>query len=968
MAHVPSLVLRVVLTMTALALRSEQTTPKRLLSLKWQALILISLILVLINGTFYLLQSASLEATFNRERDATRGTHLALFEGLLIESESRLAQIGELVPLLKNMGAALVSQNKNFIERSFDPLWPSLQFGSGIDGMAFFGITGDYLAGWGDSEPLATKQSTKDWANSSIVQERPLSSIECRVTCTQYVMVPLLSSHRSVGTVLLSTSLAEPIIQFSELTRSDIAIMISGNNGRKARYLPQWDLNFVALTRMESTWPIIQAAAQQFETMPELGKLEIVNQTIRRHEIILFPLTRLAADARGYFMFSADVEDTLQRTSRERNRALAIGILGLLLSEVALLAVLWSPLSRLRRTAKALPALAKHDFNRARRLLGPMPVDQPFFSEIDQVEAAAITLTQQLEQLNDVVEKRTSTLRDNVLELARERDFIDGLLNTAQVIILTLNENGLVRRYNQYALTVSGYAGETLSGKSFSMISRFDVPVVDNVQRQLGDVAVGTRKHFEHESALICKDGTLREIAWIHSHLKSTGDEEPTVLSVGLDITARRKADQSIAWLASHDALTGLFNRHRFQTEFDRVLGDSRRHKRSGAILFIDLDHFKYINDTLGHGVGDMLLKTSASEIRRLLRESDVVARFGGDEFVVLLAEMEQADAVAVAHKINNRLRKMKFSALDASHRISASIGIAMFYGGDETAEDLLKNADVAMYHVKETRRGDAHVYSGRELLRERLAKQLYWKNTTERALATDQFVFFYQPIFDIANEKITHYEALLRLFDKDGTYILPQEIVVGAEKSGLIRAIDHLVLTKAIESLESQRVKGKILRLAVNLSASAFSDPEILPHLKQLLTASPISADQLIIEITETAALSDFSAACSLMNAMRSLGCRFALDDFGAGFSSFYYLKQLPVDYVKIDGGFIQSLARNRDDQILVKAISDIAKGFGKLTIAEFVEDAETLEILRSYGVDYAQGYFLGKPGKLAA
>lgn len=954
--------------MTALVLNHAESMPRRLLSLKWQALLLISLILVLINGTFYLLQSASLEASFNRERDATRGTHLALFEGLLVEAEGRLAQIGELVPVFKNMGAALASQDKKLIEKTFDSLWPSLQFGSGIDGIAFFGITGNFIAAWGDIEPLAAKKRTKDQANLTISQERPLSSIECADTCTQFVMVPLLSNHRSVGAVLLSTSLAEPIIQFSELTRSDIGIMLSGSKGRKIRHLPQWDLNFVALTRVETTWPIIQDAALQFDTIPELGKLEIVTHANRRHEIILFPLTRLATDTRGYFLFAADVEDSLVRTRRERTRALAIGILGLLLSEVALLAVLWSPLSRLRRTANALPALAKHDFSRARQLLGPMPVDQPFFSEIDQVEAAAITLTQQLEQLNDVVEKRTTTLHDKVLELARERDFIDGLLNTAQVIILTLNENGLVRRYNQYALTVSGYAGESLRRQTFSEISRFDLPIVENVQNQLGDVALGTRKHFEHESVLVCKDGTTREIAWIHSHLKSTGDDEPTVLSVGLDITARRKADQSIAWLASHDALTGLFNRHRFQIEFDRVLGDSRRHRRNGAILFIDLDHFKYINDTLGHGIGDMLLKTSASEIRRLLRESDVVARFGGDEFVVLLAEMSEADAVAVAQKINTRLRKMKFSALDASHRISASIGIAMFYGGDETAEDLLKNADVAMYHVKETRRGEAHVYSGQELLRERLAKQLYWKNTTERALATDKFVFFYQPIFDIANNKITHYEALLRLIDKDGTYILPQEIVVGAEKSGLIRAIDHLVLTKAIEILESERVKGRTLHLAVNLSASAFSDPKILPHLKQLLTSSPISADQLIIEITETAALSDFSAACSLMNAMRSLGCRFALDDFGAGFSSFYYLKQLPVDYVKIDGGFIQSLARNRDDQILVKAISDIAKGFGKLTIAEFVEDAETLEILRGYGVDYAQGFFLGKPGHLAA
>lgn len=951
----------------------QQQSRPRLLSLKWQALVLISLVLVIISAAFYTLQSANLERSFARERETLRATHVALFEGLLVDAENRLQQTGEWTPLFAGMASALQSQNKAIIDKTFDELWPALQLGMGIDGVAFVGSDGRLISGWGELATLGISGRLNDLVTQTFSQERPASAIECHDTCTQFVVVPLLAGHNAAGAMLLSASLAAPIIQFSEFTHSDIGIMVSGSrNGttrrRDDRYLPAWDLEFVALTRIASFWPVLETAATALPRLPEMGKLQRVSHAGRRYELVVFPFTRLTSGADGYYLFATDIEDNLQQIAAEQDKALAIGGIGLLAAEAAVLAILWSPLSRLRRTAQALPALAQQDFSEARRTLGKRRRIRLFISEIGQVESAALELTLQLEQLNDAVDKRTRALREKMAELASERDFVNGLLDTAQVIILTQSDTGVVLRYNLFAQTMTGYSDETLRGRTFAALTRIDPPVADSVGRQIAEVSKGQRKHFQHESLLSCKDGSTRAIAWIHSHLRAVGEHEASVLSVGLDITARKKADKSIAWLASHDPLTGLYNRHRFQTEFDRVLRDSRRHKRSGAVLFADLDHFKYVNDTLGHEAGDMLLKTAATEIRKLLRESDVVARLGGDEFVVLLAEMNQADALGVAEKINSQFRRVVLPALGPAHKISASIGIAMFPAHGDTAEDLLRNADLAMYHVKETRRGDAHVYSGRELSRERLAKQLYWKNVTEQALVDDRFVLFYQPIVSIASGVVTHYEALLRLVDERGIPILPQALIAGAEKSGLIRSIDHLVLTKAVASLQSERQRGRILHLAVNLSANAFSDPDLLPLLKQLLDDSDVSADQLIVEMTETAALADFSAACTLIEAMRNMGCRFALDDFGAGFSSFYYLKQLPVDYVKIDGAFIQSLARSRDDQILVKAISDIAKGFGKQTIAEFVEDAETLEILRDYDVTYAQGYFLGRPERLVA
>jgi len=946
---------------------------RRLVSLKWQAVASISIVLVLINGAFYFLQSENLERSFTRERETLRATHVALFEGLLADAESGLQQIGEFMPMLAGMEAALQSQDEAQISQAFEELWPSLQLGTGIEGIVFFDNSGQRVSAWGWLASGGMSDHLANLVRQTLSLERPASTIECTNTCIQYVTVPLLAGHVPAGAALLSASLAEPIIQFGAYTHSDIGIMVSGTGSggtrwEQGRYLPAWDLNFVALTRLASFWPLLQSAAAALPQRPETGKLERVTHGGRRFELVVFPFTRLASDAPGYFLFATDIEDKLQQLDAEKSRALTIGVAGLLISEATLLAILWAPLARLMRTAQALPALARQDFATAHKVLGSARRESRFTNEIGQVEAAAVALTHQLEELNDAIAKRTIALHEKVAELASERDFISGLLDTAQVIILTQSPDGVIQRCNHYAEVLTGYPDTALRGRTFASVSRIEPNLSDLISAQLSEVAKGQRKHFEHEALLVRHDGSTRTIAWIHSHLASADGSGPAVLSVGLDITARKKADRSIAWLASHDPLTGVYNRYRFQAEFENVLRDSMRHHRSGALLFIDLDHFKYVNDTLGHEAGDILLKTAATEIRRLLRESDILARLGGDEFVVLLAETSQDDATAVAQKINAHLRRVKLPGLGSAHRLSASIGIALFPTHGQTWQDLLRNADVAMYHVKETRRGDAHVYSGRELLRERLANQLYWKNVTEEALSEDRFELFYQPIVSIATKEITHYEALLRLVDKGGVASLPPALVLGAEKTGLIRAIDHMVLTKAVASLQGQRAKGIYLNLAVNLSASAFSDPDLLPLLKHLLANSDVSAEQLIVEITETAALSDFSAACALIEAMRNMGCRFALDDFGAGFSSFYYLKQLPVDYVKIDGGFIQSLARSRDDQILVKAISDVAKGFGKKTIAEFVEDAETLEILRSYEVDYAQGYLLGRPDRMAA
>ena len=443
------------------------------------------------------------------------------------------------------------------------------------------------------------------------------------------------------------------------------------------------------------------------------------------------------------------------------------------------------------------------------------------------------------------------------------------------------------------------------------------------------------------------------EIDVVVDSVRSLSDDLESALG------ARLEAEQNLIWLADHDPLTNLYNRRRFQEVFDRILALSIRYQRTGALLFLDLDQFKYVNDLSGHQAGDALLLLVASSLRDAVRHTDVLARLGGDEFALVLPEAGAEEAIFMANKLQHDLRQVEFSSNGRPHKISCSIGITLFpdHGGD--LNELLANADMAMYQAKESGAGRWHMYSRDELAKELLATRAKWRERISQALLDDAFELHYQPIYDIKAKRVTRFETLVRMRDNAGRLVFPDNFIPVAEQSGQIHEIDRWVIRKAIERVKA--VAG--LSLSVNLSGRVLDDPSLLEWFHQELQNSGINPSRLIVEITETAAVANVQDAIAFMREIKALGCRFALDDFGSGFSSFAYLKQLPVDIVKIDGAFIQQLAHSADDQLFVKALTDVAKGLGKTTVAEFVEDAATLRLLEQFGVDFAQGYHIGRP-----
>jgi len=437
------------------------------------------------------------------------------------------------------------------------------------------------------------------------------------------------------------------------------------------------------------------------------------------------------------------------------------------------------------------------------------------------------------------------------------------------------------------------------------------------------------------------------------------------------DVTDDRRREAALRHLANHDPLTGLVNRRRFEEELDRAIAEARRYAPAGALLVVDLDNFKYVNDTYGHAVGDRLLLAVTRALRARLRESDVVARLGGDEFGIILARTSLEDARSAAADLLRAIREEACVQVEGrAVRVSASVGVTAITALEgTTGEQLLAEADVAMYDAKEAGRDRLSLSEGGDSgggvakMRERFG----WSQRIRDALDEDAFELWEQPIVHLASGSRERSEVLLRMRSQ-GELVAPGEFLDVAERFGQIQAIDRWVVARAIRLLAQRHAAGETATLEINLSGASITDEAVMNHIAAEITQAPIDPTRVVFEITETAAIGNMERARRFARRLADLGCQFALDDFGAGFGSFYYLKHLPFDCVKIDGDFIRALPTSETDQLTVKAIVDIARGLGKTTIAEAVGDDATLALLREYGVDFAQGFHVARPRPAAS
>ena len=454
------------------------------------------------------------------------------------------------------------------------------------------------------------------------------------------------------------------------------------------------------------------------------------------------------------------------------------------------------------------------------------------------------------------------------------------------------------------------------------------------------------------------RDGTEFPVDVTVSPLQT--DDGTVLTAIIRDITERKRFETQLQHLADHDALTDLFNRRRFDQELAEIVRYAARYGGGGALFLLDLDRFKYVNDTRGHKAGDEVIRAVGRALRENVRKTDVVARLGGDEFAVVLRDADREAAERIAEGMLETIRERRLPLegqqhLDHDldrHRPVRRRGAARRGPDGQRRPRDVRGQGGRRQPLPRRRSPTAATHVGGMQLR------LNWADQIRRALDEDRFVLYCQPIMELASDQITQYELLLRMIGDNGEIVMPAAFIDTAERFGLIQEIDQWVVRKAIHLLAEHDV-----RLEVNVSGKSMGDLAIPELVEREIAATGIDPGRLVFEITETAAIANMEQARAFAERLTRLGCRFALDDFGAGFSSFYYLKYLPLDYLKIDGDFIRSLTSSVTDQLVVKSMVDIARGLGMKTIAEFVEASETVDMLREKGVDYSQGYFHGAP-----
>lgn len=431
-------------------------------------------------------------------------------------------------------------------------------------------------------------------------------------------------------------------------------------------------------------------------------------------------------------------------------------------------------------------------------------------------------------------------------------------------------------------------------------------------------------------------------------------------------LSHRRSIEHELSWRASHDALTKLPNRAAFERAVEKALADGS----ATALLFVDLDQFKVVNDSGGHAAGDQLLCALADRLPAILGPGALLARLGGDEFGVLLNTGSVDEALITAHQLRITLGELPFIWNDQHFTVSASVGFVRLDRTMGTLAAALRAADIACYMAKEKGRNRVHVYSPDDVEQAEMAGNIGWVQRLQRALDEDSFVLYSQDIVPLAPDADgEHCEILVRLADH-GELIGPGHFIPAAERFGLMPQLDRWVVRQALRIIAARIAldhRPHQRTYSINLSGPAVCDEGFFPFLKQQFEATGVPPQLICFEITETSAVANLERAAAFITALRGIGCRFALDDFGAGMSSFHYLKRLPVDYLKIDGGFVKGMLRDRTDRAVVETINHLGHITGMKTVAEMVETADIFALLQSIGVDYAQGYFMGIPKPFA-
>lgn len=936
---------------------------KVFLSLKWKIFIVSFFLLtnIFVGRTFYAYWF--FQTQINEQREQRLARNKIIWSASLKKSFHDLERRISAIPSLEGMTKALFETNaeksKKLTEAALANYWWELEIQMGLAGLVVFNNLGQSIVGFGVQEmPADIVTQSKNSNASQFV-------IACYQDCYIYVATELLIEGVNIGTAVATINFSDAALQFRDISGDNVAVIRPAPGDKSNdRRLNNWNSHIIAITDSKKLIPLLQEFSQNHSKETLTGALAVFPWEESHYDLASISMSPNHQEKFPQAIIVSDITQLNRAFEEMFRQSVLYDGLGIILMAVCLWLVLLKPVNRLQQVTKQIPDLANNAFQQVRNALRESEDRFGILDESNQLSVHAVELSHRLEAMQNQIKERNAELEFQSTELQKERDFATALLNTANAVIVMHDHAGRITLVNQYTCDLTGYDHNELIGKKFTaLFPPGHLP--GQFHEQMEGLMTGKTDVYQHEADMTCKQGQLLHMTWYYSAIPDPTTSFNNILTVALDISARKKAEDHLGWLASHDTLTSLCNRRHFHEVLENTLKQCHRMHWQAALFFVDLDHFKDVNDTSGHHVGDELLKKVSGALKEQTRDSDVVARFGGDEFAILLQNTTRHTAETVAKRICTSISSITVRGENHEHHGSCSVGVVVFPRSDnpqDTIVTLMGDADIAMYHAKKTGRNNWCFFEDSLLTKEEAKERMYWDQLVKSSLEKDLIVLYFQPIMQIKQRQTTHYECLLRV--REGNKIVPPiHFVKAAEESGLMSRVDEHVISLAFQYKKLMEMSQISCSISINLSGLSFQNSNLLFHIQHCLDEYQINPREIIFEITETSAVFDIRTSKKLMLNLKNMGFYFALDDFGAGFSTLAYLKQFPIDFIKIDGEFIKNIDTDLEDQILVKSIIDTAAAFKIKTIAEFVENEASLLLLESLGVDYGQGYYIDKP-----
>ncbi|WP_428036908.1 EAL domain-containing protein [Amphritea sp.] len=926
---------------------------RKFLSLRWKIFILLVVVLVGVQGMYAFFSLTQLNEQFRRQREQINTSEIARLDGSVEASYQRLLEAAELLPLIdssQDQAITPLARLSQTINLKFD----AFQLTGSVNAAYLYDSQARMVGFWGEKVHIreADIQQVYD-------TERPLRKLTCTSVCLRYVAIPIQLEGKKQGVLMVGRFLYDVIYEIKQQTALDIGLVLQAPEG--AGELGNWGLLINSLTNRSQNQEILEQVSRKQAFKPEGGSY-VLEHNDRYFEVLFSPLKGVS-EGNAYWVVLDDISGHLLSIRQSLMNYLLLGVGGIVTALILLSLLLQKPIRFFTLLAQELSQLSRSEFGLFRESLEQFRKRDKTFGEDerDLLVSSAILLSEQLERLEDEVDERTDSLEKSRQALTKERDFLFGLLETAPLVIITQNIKGQLRSVNHFGLRLMDLEGKSLRKASFidTLQREEERQEFLNNTRRLMD---GLEAEVRTDSVLLDAVGNRHDLSWLHVRLRNSQGDEPLMLSIGMDISDRKRAERRLQWLANHDPLTERPNRLFFMSCLNDAIEKSRGQHSNVAVLFIDLDRFKEVNDSLGHNVGDKLLKVATGRISDCIRDTDLLARQGGDEFSVLLTSVRDLEgAEVVASKVLQAFQQ-PFWIGEYEIVVTVSIGISLFPDHGVDGATLIKHADVAMFQAKDSGKNCYFIYDV-EKDHQRFERFSLGADL-RKAIQNDELVLYYQPQVDALSNRVIGVEALVRWQHPTAGLLPPDRFIPLAEELDLIIPLGEWVLREACQQMQAWLQIGlPRMTMAVNLAGQQIAHERLIKSVEEALSSSGLSADCLELEVTENFVIQQPEVTVGKLTYLRDQGITLAMDDFGTGYSSLSYLKKLPIDRLKIDRSFVKDIGVDRGDESIIKATLAMCHSLGLEVVAEGVETTEQLNFLLDNGCHIIQGYYYSKP-----